>query len=104
MTKGHPVAKRKRPRPGSRWRVLAWAKKGERRIEVEDKGVFDELVVDDWLHIEQMDKRRWWMNVGGVTLWITVNNDGNADHVTVYGPGSYADAVYDCKYEISWPR
>lgn len=25
---------------------------------------FDELVIDDWLHIEQMNDRDWWMGLG----------------------------------------
>jgi hypothetical protein len=36
---------------------------------------FDELVVDDWLHIECMGKHRkdwmsWWMRVGSLCFWI----------------------------------
>ena len=37
---------------------------------------FDELVVDRWLHIEQMDSRAWWMQIGDHTLWVKVNADG----------------------------
>lgn len=64
---------------------------------------FDELVVGSWLHVEQMNARQWWMNVGGVTLWVTADRDGRPRHVTVLGPGEY-DAPRDgCAYECSWP-
>lgn len=33
---------------------------------------FDELVVDDWLHIEQMDDRQWWLSLGGVHIWVRI--------------------------------
>jgi len=44
---------------------------------------FDELVVGDWLHIEQMGNDSYWMLVGGYRLWVdlsgksvNVTNDG----------------------------
>jgi hypothetical protein len=40
--------------------------------------IFDELVVGDWLHVEQMDKRQWWMAVGGLRLGISIGRDGVA--------------------------
>ncbi len=65
-------------KPGRRWRVLAW--RGPSRIELRDEGTFDELVVDDWLHIEQMTNRTWWMRIGPpgqhLTVWVTVRKDG----------------------------
>ena len=56
---------KRHPRPGSTWRFLAWTKSGD-PIERQSKGgeTFDELVVDDWLHIEQMDRDTWWMRIG----------------------------------------
>lgn len=60
---------------------------------------FDELVVDRWLHIEQMDTGKWWMNVGGVVLWVDVDRDGRPKRVTTYGPGEYDDPVPGCTYE-----
>jgi hypothetical protein len=36
---------------------------------------FDELVIDHWFHLEQMDDRVWWMDVAG--LHITVHIDGH---------------------------
>lgn len=45
---------------------------------------FDELVIDDWFHIEQMDTRVWWMRVGNqddnsFVVWVTVDRDGVAE-------------------------
>jgi len=45
-------------------------------IAYENDGTFDELVVDDWLHIEQMDASVWWMRVGDVRLLVTLNSEG----------------------------
>jgi hypothetical protein len=59
---------------------------------------FDELVVGQWLHVEQQDATRWWMNIGGVTIWVTADRDGRPRHVTVYAPGDYAMAVPGCEY------
>ncbi len=61
---------------------------------------FDELVVSNWLHIEEMDVGLWWMEVGGVTLFVCADRDGNPRRVTVYGPGEFAEAVEGCVYEL----
>jgi hypothetical protein len=55
--------------PGRQWRVLAHREDG--KVELENQGKFDELAVDDWLHIEQMDDRGWWLRVGDVRLFVT---------------------------------
>jgi hypothetical protein len=56
--------------PGARWRFLAHQEQGS--LELENQGVFDELVVDDWLHIEQMDETVWWMRLGDARIMVTV--------------------------------
>jgi hypothetical protein len=61
---------------GTRWRVLAHKDTGP--FEAHDEGVFDELVVDDWLHIEQMDRREWWMRIGDARVFIRIAEDGKA--------------------------
>ena len=40
--------------------------------------VFDELVIDDWLHLEQMDTDLWWLNLGDrdLIVWIEVPKKG----------------------------
>ncbi|GLH78084.1 hypothetical protein SSBR45G_29920 [Bradyrhizobium sp. SSBR45G] len=57
--------------PGRRWRVRAVRDDG-RSIELQNHGIFDELVVDDWLHLEQMDDNAWWLQVGDVRIWVSV--------------------------------
>jgi hypothetical protein len=61
--------------PGGSWRVLARGDNGE-PIEPLTSGTFDELVVDHWLHIEQMDTRVWWLRVGDARLMATIEADG----------------------------
>lgn len=39
-------------------------------------GDFDELVVDHWLHLEKMDTRAWWLQLGPLTFWVTIATDG----------------------------
>ena len=63
---------------------------------------FDELVVGRWIHVEQMDATVWWMNVGGVTVNVTVDRDGRPKRVDVYGPGDYGEPVPGCTYSITW--
>jgi len=63
--------------PGAVWRILA--KDGARQIELENEGIFDELVIDDWLHLEQMDEKTWWMRVGDARLVVTVHGPGNVE-------------------------
>ncbi|MGJ4888374.1 hypothetical protein [Bradyrhizobium sp. HKCCYLR20261] len=58
-------------RPGRRWRVRAVRDDG-RSVELQNQGIFDELVVDDWLHLEQMDDHAWWLQVGDVGIWVSV--------------------------------
>lgn len=49
--------------------------------ELENRGVFDELVVDDWLHIEQMDERSYWMRIGRDRVYVTFDADGRATSI-----------------------
>jgi len=65
------------PVPGTIWRILA--KDGSREVTLENQGVFDELVIDDWLHLEQMDERSWWMRVGDASIHVVINKDGSVE-------------------------
>jgi hypothetical protein len=70
-----------RRNPGHAWRVESWRPKGEPGAGVEfihrdDDGVFDELVVDDWFHLENMHRNAWWMRVGEREFWVTVPDAG----------------------------
>lgn len=80
--------------PGYRWRILAHHTKkrggkdpgytGEqidlRSDRLGDLVEFDELVIDDWFHLEQMNERHWWMGVGnGDDYWhvnVSINRAG----------------------------
>lgn len=72
------------------------------RTHVISGSEFDELVVGRWIHIEQMDTGTWWMNIGGVTVWVKADRDGDPLSVHVYGPEDYAEPVDGCKYEVTW--
>jgi hypothetical protein len=79
--------------PGYRWRVYAHHVKkrggkdpgytGEsidlRSDRHGDLVEFDELVIDDWFHLEQMNEREWWLGVGnGDDYWhVNVHIDRN---------------------------
>jgi hypothetical protein len=64
----------KKPQHGRTWRVLAHRE--GRSVEVENDGTFDELVVDDWLHVEQMEANVWWLRVGDARLIVTLDMEG----------------------------
>jgi len=76
-----PWAQRKgRFWPGFSWRILAhkrtrigraiigdYVPDGRVAVSSEDFDVpveFDELVIDNWLHVEQMNDRDWWIGLG----------------------------------------
>jgi len=72
-------SKKKAPSvPGSRWRVSSTQKdgSGSRVGKMENVGIFDELVVDDWIHLEQMDTHYWWMRLGGVNFDLYLDKKG----------------------------
>ena len=73
--------------PGRRWRILAH-REGE-TVELENQGKFDELVLDDWLHVEQMDDNVWWLRVGDVRIFVTVR--GAENPVVDVERGCYGD-------------
>lgn len=67
-----------RRQPGRWWRFSAYDAE-HRRFDPSATTYhgyrFDELVVDDWFHIEQMNDRLWWMRVGEHNFWIHVPRD-----------------------------
>ncbi len=63
---------------------------------------FDELVVGTWIHVEQTDVGSWWMNIGGVTVWVRADPKGKPRSVAVYGPDDYAQRVKGCTYKLLW--
>lgn len=59
---------------GSSWRLSA--RQGDASFEVEDQGCFDELVVDDWFHLERMADNTWWMRVGDARVSVILDGAG----------------------------
>lgn len=55
--------------PGRRWRTLVHntrtGESVEQRFDGPEGVEFDELVIDSWFHLEQMDTFCWWLGVGG---------------------------------------
>jgi hypothetical protein len=51
-----------------------------------------------------MDARRWWMDIGGVTVWIEVDRDGRPRNVTITRPAVQDTAVPECSYRLDWDR
>ncbi len=62
----------------------------------------DEVVVGRFLHLEQKNVGLYWLNVGGVTIWIRADRDGHPTAVDVYGPSDYDQPVDGCKYHLTW--
>jgi hypothetical protein len=60
--------------PGKDWRVVA-RKSGE-VLEWGCQGIFDELCVDHWLHVEQIEERLWVMQVGDARIAVGIKEDG----------------------------
>lgn len=74
--------------PGSQWALIAWSE--DARVDI-DHGqhpgaIFDELIIDRWLHLEQMDDAEWWMCIrtdkGDLHINVHVGETGTADAVT----------------------
>lgn len=57
-----PTPRRRKP-IGSVWRIAA-GDNHEVTLESNGAHIFDELVIDNWFHLEQMDRDHWWMRVG----------------------------------------
>ena len=73
---GRPAKPKRAPPPGSRWRVLAWKRGGRERVALENEGEFDELVVSPWLHVERMNRREWWAQVGDAYVSVSLPRRG----------------------------
>jgi len=71
--------------PGKKWRLQAHHEQAG-PINVENAGTFDELVVDDWFHIEQMNTRSWWMRLGETDYNITIPPTGKVVVTVQEGP------------------
>ena len=59
-------------------RVLAHLRPGNDRVELDGKGEkrdleVDEVVLGDWLHVEQMDVDCYWLRLGEQTFNVTID-------------------------------
>lgn len=59
--------------PGAKWRIRTRGPE----VELKDQGVLDELVIDHWLHFEQMTERTWVMRLGDARLTIEISQLGS---------------------------
>lgn len=62
---------------GRSWRLLAHQESGD--LSIENEGLFDELVLDHWFHMERMQGRLWWLRVGDARLLVELHEDGSAE-------------------------
>jgi len=67
-------------------------------IVATDHTFVDEVVVDDWFHLEAMNRKEYWMNIAGVTVWVTLRKDGSVKEVRVYEAGDYDTKRDGVKY------
>lgn len=74
---------------GFRWRILA--RQEEKTVELEDQGLLDEVVLDDWLHLERMDVDAWWLRLGDARVLVTIAPTG-AVQVDIER-GAYSDVL-----------
>jgi hypothetical protein len=56
---------------GEKWRVQYLGSDGV--LQVEDTGCVDEFVLDDWLHLENMSEKEWWIRIGDARVWVTLD-------------------------------
>jgi hypothetical protein len=60
--------------PRHEWRVLAH--RGGDKIQLENEGELDEVVLHPWFHLEQMDEDLWWLRVGHARILVNITPDG----------------------------
>ena len=60
------------------------------KVALENDGCFDELVIDDWFHLEQTSTRRYWIGVGDA-------------HINIYIPTKGPVAVHVLRGETGSP-
>lgn len=57
---------------------------------------FDELVVGSAIHIEQLDASLWYVDIGGLSMDVTIDRDGKPRKVFVREP----EPVEGCRVEF----
>jgi hypothetical protein len=77
---------RKPPAPGTSWRLRFVHPSRSRTISHDvssTKGrlrglVLDEVVLDGWLHLEQMDENVWWIRINDKMTFVSLDESGRA--------------------------
>lgn len=88
------MSEKKRGRIGADWVVRT-----RPALDAPDQEVFDELSVDDWLHIEYMDEGYYWARIGDVRVDIFIS-EGEPVRVDV-GRGHHG-AEHGDTYHCNW--
>lgn len=78
-------------RSGVHWRLLAVEETGP--VQLENRGSLDELVLEEWLHLEQMDDHRWWMRLGDAR--VLAERDDQAAPERLSGKGSPSEVIWN---------
>jgi hypothetical protein len=69
--------------PGYKWRFNAPTlgnrpKPAHNDIQGDGKSIFDELVVDEWFHMERISQCMWWLRIGdALNIHIGINKQGD---------------------------
>ena len=66
-----------KPRVASRAKIARFRLGADPDVACEGRDGFDELVVGDWLHLERMDRRVWWIRIGDFEADIVIARDGS---------------------------
>ncbi|TAK27259.1 MAG: hypothetical protein EPO40_16680 [Myxococcaceae bacterium] len=85
--KGSPTP----PRPGTRWR-LGFDEDGQ-RVEMQNRGTFDEIVVGEWLHVEEMRRGSYFVQLGGACFGVTIARDGRVTVMVQEGEIEHGELV-----------
>lgn len=69
-------------------------------IVATDHTFVDEVVIGNIIHIEAMSRRSYWMNIGGITVWVYLRKDGTVKEVEVFNAGDYDEPHEGVKYRF----
>jgi hypothetical protein len=77
MTEDTEQTNRNLPQPNQEWRILAH--KDGQKIEIENQGELDEVVLEHWFHLEELGENEWWLRVGDARILVRVGEDGKEE-------------------------
>ncbi|AFE06388.1 hypothetical protein COCOR_05469 [Corallococcus coralloides DSM 2259] len=63
--------------PGGIWRLFVQTDSGP--VHLENQGALKELVVENWLHVEQVGDGAWWMRVGDMRIRVQAPRNGSPE-------------------------